>query len=141
MTRNVIAAVDPYDKDSWPMVSMALAPYAHSGSTIHLIHVVPESSSLGQFSQFVPAGFAESHRHEAKDLLEEMARQIGPDVTLKMHQQSGHVHVEVLDLAQEIKADLIVVGAYSEALKDYLLGPKAARIARHAECSVLIARP
>ena len=67
MTNNVIAAIDPYDKDSWPMVSKALKPYANSGNTIHLVHVVPEPSALGQFSQFVPKGFAQSHRKEAKD--------------------------------------------------------------------------
>ena len=137
----VIAAVDPYDNDSWPMVRKALKPYAHTGCVIHLVHVVPETSALGPLSQFVPDGFEQNHRSEAKALLDEMARQFGSDVKVKMHQRSGHVHVAVLDLAQELASDLIVVGAYSEALKDYLLGPKAARIARHAECSVLIARP
>ena len=141
MTNNVIAAIDPYDKDSWPMMSKALKPYANSGNTIHLVHVVPEPSALGQFSQFVPKGFAQSHRKEAKDLLGEMAQQIGPDVTVKMHLKSRHVHVEIQEFAHEIEAALIIVGAYSDALKDYLWGPKAARIARHAECSVLIARP
>ena len=37
-------------------------------------------------------------------------------------------------------ATLIVIGAHRPDLKDYLLGPHAARVVRHAECSVLVVR-
>lgn len=37
-------------------------------------------------------------------------------------------------------ADLIVMASQRPELKDYLLGPNAARVVRHAEQSVLVVR-
>ena len=52
----------------------------------------------------------------------------------------GSAYEEVLKAATDIKADLIVIGASKPDLKDYLLGPNASRVARHAEVSVYIVR-
>ena len=45
-----------------------------------------------------------------------------------------------LDMAKDMSADLIVVSSGRDDLKDFLLGPNAARIVRHADCSVLVVR-
>jgi hypothetical protein len=45
-----------------------------------------------------------------------------------------------LGVAEEAGADLVVVGSHRPAMKDYLLGTNAARVVRHARCSVLVAR-
>jgi len=47
---------------------------------------------------------------------------------------------EILRVAEEAGADLIVVGSHRPAMKDYLLGTNASRVVRHARCSVLVAR-
>ncbi|NQX74722.1 MAG: universal stress protein [Epibacterium sp.] len=52
----------------------------------------------------------------------------------------GSVYAEVLKSAHADKADLIVIGAHRQDLKDYLLGPNAARVVRHADCSVYVVR-
>ena len=52
----------------------------------------------------------------------------------------GSAYEEVLKVASDIKVDLIVIGASKPDLKDYLLGPNAARVARHAKVSVYIVR-
>jgi nucleotide-binding universal stress UspA family protein len=43
-------------------------------------------------------------------------------------------------LKSPYEADLIVVGSHRPAMKDYLLGTNAARVVRHAHCSVLVVR-
>jgi nucleotide-binding universal stress UspA family protein len=35
---------------------------------------------------------------------------------------------------------LIIIGSHSPSMQDYLLGPNAARVVRHANCSVLVIR-
>jgi nucleotide-binding universal stress UspA family protein len=35
---------------------------------------------------------------------------------------------------------VIVLASHRPELKDYLLGPNAARVVRHAKCSVLVVR-
>jgi nucleotide-binding universal stress UspA family protein len=39
-----------------------------------------------------------------------------------------------------MNADLIVLAAHRPELKDYLLGPNASRVVRHAKCSVYVIR-
>lgn len=141
MTANVIVTVDPSDKDFWPMMSRSLRSYVTSGHTNHLIHVVPKTSPIGQFSKFVPKDVTQCHREEARKLLSKMAQQIVSNISAKMHQIGGHVQVNILDLTNEIGVNKIVVRKFIETLKDYLLGPKVAHIVRHAECYFLIACP
>jgi nucleotide-binding universal stress UspA family protein len=50
------------------------------------------------------------------------------------------IYAEILRVAEEAAADLVVVGSHRPAMKDYLLGTNAARVVRHAHCSVLVAR-
>ncbi len=52
----------------------------------------------------------------------------------------GTVYEEVLKVAKLNGATLIVIGAHRPDLKDYLLGPNAARVVRHADCSVHVVR-
>ena len=53
---------------------------------------------------------------------------------------SASIYPEILGVAEEAEADLIIVGSRRPAMKDYLLGTNAARVVRHARCSVLVAR-
>jgi nucleotide-binding universal stress UspA family protein len=50
------------------------------------------------------------------------------------------IYAEILAVAEEAEADLVVVGSDRPAMKGYLLGTNAARVVRHARCSVLVAR-
>jgi universal stress protein F len=50
------------------------------------------------------------------------------------------IYAEILRVAEEVEADLVVVGSHRPAMKDYLLGTNSARVVRHAHCSVLVAR-
>ncbi len=52
----------------------------------------------------------------------------------------GTIYEQIVDTADEIGAELIVMAAHRPSLKDYLLGPNTARVARHAACSVQIVR-
>jgi universal stress protein F len=46
----------------------------------------------------------------------------------------------VVDLAEELHADLIVIGSHGYDVVDRLLGTTAARVVNHARCSVLVVR-
>ncbi len=52
----------------------------------------------------------------------------------------GTIYQEILSAARKIEVDLIVMASHRPALEDYLLGPNAARVVRHADCSVLVVR-
>ena len=47
---------------------------------------------------------------------------------------------EIVKAAQQTNCDLIVMASHRPELSDFLLGPNAARVVRHAACSVMIIR-
>lgn len=55
--------------------------------------------------------------------------------------RTGKPGVRINEVAGEIGADMIIVGAHHPSTVDYFLGSTAARVARRAPCSVLVHRP
>ncbi len=56
------------------------------------------------------------------------------------HVKHGSVYKEILALADAIDVDMIVMASHRPEMKEYLLGPNAARVVRHAKQSVTIIR-
>ena len=86
-----------------------------------------------------PDDFQEKAQTDIEDKLavfcdEHIASKIGAHSVVRV----GNVYEEILKLADEISCDLIVMASHRPELKDYLLGPNAARVVRHANCSVLV---
>ena len=52
----------------------------------------------------------------------------------------GTVYEQILDVADDLAVDQIVIGAHRPQLADYLIGPNTARVVRHAKCSVNVVR-
>jgi nucleotide-binding universal stress UspA family protein len=52
----------------------------------------------------------------------------------------GSVSAEIRYAADEIGADLIVLGSHNPHFTDYLIGSNAAHVALHTPCSVLVVR-
>ena len=46
----------------------------------------------------------------------------------------------ILEVADETHADLIIVASHQPDVQDYFLGSTAAKVVRHARCSVLVLR-
>ena len=53
---------------------------------------------------------------------------------------SGDVYESTLSAATEVNVGLIIITAERPDLKEFPLGPNAARVVRHADVSVLIMR-
>ena len=56
------------------------------------------------------------------------------------HVAHGSIYHEIMRLADELGCDAIVLVAHRPELRDYLLGPNASRVVRHANQSVLVVR-
>ena len=54
--------------------------------------------------------------------------------------KTGNVYESIIVAAKKIDCDLIIMSAHRPDLKDYLLGPNAARVVRHSDRSVLVVR-
>ena len=52
----------------------------------------------------------------------------------------GSISAEIRYAAEEIGADLIVMGSHDPHFTDYLIGSNAAHVALHTPCSVMVVR-
>jgi nucleotide-binding universal stress UspA family protein len=140
MFRTILVPVDIDDVEtSRPALDRAVALAEASGGTIRLIYVrslVPVS-----FMEFVPPTFDTAQQGEAEKRLTALVQ------TLRLSKERvssvvtvGGVYHDVLQEADKIGADLIVVGSHRPTMATYLLGSNAASIVRHAKCSVLVVR-
>jgi universal stress protein F len=86
----------------------------------------------------VPGGLLEERVKEAQTLLDGIARTSGLNAEARVLR--GHAAQSILDVAEDVGADLIVVASHRPGLSDYLLGSTASRVVRHANCSVLVVR-
>ena len=92
-------------------------------------------------SQYFPEGFEEKSLIEAAQQLDGfIAKNIPSEIVSRAVVANGTVYEEILKAAKETKCDFIVMASHRPELKDYLLGPNAARVVRHANCSVLVIR-
>ena len=141
MYRNILVPVDLSDKHSWrKALPTAISLCETFEGKLHLITVVPEFG-LPMVGQFFPEGYeAKLRQHAAKQLRDFAAQQVPGEIECRRIVAEGKVYQEILKAADAIKADLIVMGSHRPELSDYLLGPNAARVMRHAKCSVMVVR-
>lgn len=141
MYKNILLAVDLNEESSWRRALPTAVECCRAfASTLHVVTVAPDFS-MPLVGQFFPEDFAKTVADNLLEALRAFVRANVPsDLRVRHIVSGGTVYQEILRIAGDIDADLIVIAAHRPELKDYLLGPNAARVVRHAECSVLVVR-
>ena len=62
------------------------------------------------------------------------------DIKTEVEVRVGHPYQTILEVAKEKNAELIIIASHQPGLQDYLLGSTAAKVVRHAKCSVMVFR-
>jgi nucleotide-binding universal stress UspA family protein len=108
------------------------------GSKLILLSVIDQLP--GYIAAQIPADVHEKAKSDAAAGLKDLAGKHGLADTAEVVVREGHASRMILDFADETGADVIVIASHNPGLADYLLGSVAARVVRHAHCSVLVAR-
>ncbi|MBO9398837.1 universal stress protein [Shimia sp. R9_2] len=141
MTRTVLAAIDlTQPEDQKAVLTKARQIADLEGMRLSVVTVLPDfrMSVVGTFfSHEHTREMAEGSRVALHKFIEET---VGRDAETKHVIRMGKTSEEILITAEELDAQVIVMGAHKPNLRDYLIGPNAAQIARHAPCSVYIVR-
>jgi nucleotide-binding universal stress UspA family protein len=113
---------------------------AQFGSALHVLTVVPDVG-YAVVAQYFPADAEARIAEDAAAQLSDFVKEHLPS-GMSAHEMvaQGPVYDEILSVADEVKADLIVIGAHRPDLRDYLLGSNASRVVRHARVSVFVVR-
>jgi len=120
------------DMDKALKVALLLAD---EGARITLIHVMEHIP--GYAVSYLPADYRSASRDAIKTELEGMVAGVDGGIGVVIEGHSGR---SILDYADENKADCIVIASHRPGMQDYFLGSTAARVVRHASCSVHVIR-
>jgi len=121
-------------------LALALKIAKHSGAELHMISV-EEIDYLPERMEDVreETGVAARRFHAVVNKSRAMAEE--SQVKLKTHVVAGHPVRDIVDLARDLKADLLVVGASGHsAIYDRMVGSRADHIVHLAPCPVLVVR-
>lgn len=110
------------------------------GARLDILTVVPPFG-MPLVGSFFPKDYEKDVLEKTRQALEAFLKttDINTDV-VEGHVSHGTIYEEIIRSAKRHKSDLIVLGAHRPELSDYLLGPNAARVVRHAPQSVYIVR-
>lgn len=114
-----------------------------SAGTLHLAHVVENPLDPVYKPEEVQRWVVVEHAtKKARELLEDTARTCLPaDCRRELHVLGGDPSEKLVELAQTIAADLIVMSTHgTSSIAHLLLGDIAEKVARHARCPVLLIR-
>ncbi|WP_146345612.1 universal stress protein [Phaeobacter marinintestinus] len=143
MTRSVLCAIDLSNGDADSRVLRQAAKLADlDGAQLDVVTVLPDFGDAWVSTFFEPHHHEKAEAETRKQLEAMCVATLGEDRNASIRHviATGAAYREILKTAKAADTDLIVIGAHTPDLKDYLLGPNAARVIRHSECSVYVVR-
>lgn len=141
MTKSILLPIDFDQQSSWEHVLPVATKMARDeGVQLHVLSVIPDYG-MSVVGSFFPPDHAQNAMAEAEKLIKKfVADKLPDDLNIKTHVHFGSIYKEVLKVADEIDCSLIIMASHRPESKDYLLGPNAARVVRHAKQSVYVVR-
>lgn len=134
MYKNILVPVTQ-DHEATIASSMAAArALCAEGGRITLLTVLAEIPVY--VSQYLPQDQLQRNLEDTRAAL--AAEFAGQGVSVDV--RAGHAAQTILDVAEAEAHDLIVIASHRPGLQDYFLGSTAARVVRHAQCSVHVLR-
>ena len=135
MYKTILVPIDIAHFEEGKAILNMAREHADEDSRIVLLNVVEEIPKWAAVS--LPAGMVEKNIANSKD---ELTRLAGDDPRMEIQVRSGHSYDTILEVCNDLPADLVIIASHRPDLGDYFMGSTAARVTRHAQCSVLVVR-
>lgn len=135
----ILIPVDLGHDSSWQeALPTAVDQAQRTGGKLHVATIVPDEPPQ---LAWLPDDYSTKMIAHATSKLEKLIKAHVPEgVEVEQHVRQGSVYSEIVKLAEKMDIDLIVMASHRPELKDFLLGPNASKVVRHAACSVLVVR-
>ena len=139
--RRILLPIELGEPSSWEKaLPVALDMARQYGAHLDVLTVIPDVG-MPVVGSFFPADFEEKARAHARDALGRWLEENVPeDVEAEGHVSVGTIYHKIIRAAEKLNSDLIVMASHRPKMQDYLLGPNAARVVRHAPVHVFIVR-
>ncbi len=136
MYTHIIVAVDLSHGEAGKGLLDKAIQLVDQGGTIRLLHVLEDVPSY--IAAELPRDLNDRREAEAKVELGLLSGGVSAKVESEV--RTGAAAGQILQCAEDAGADLIMIASHRPGLSDYFIGSTAARVVRHAQCSVLISR-
>ena len=136
MYKSILLPIDPSEMERGKAMIDVAQKLAGKDTRIRLLTVVVDIPAF--VAAQVPDDIIKTAMSTARETLEGLIGAAGLKADAEV--RSGKPGSTILTSADECGADLIIIGSHKPGLQDYFLGSTAARVVRHAQCSVLVMR-
>jgi nucleotide-binding universal stress UspA family protein len=154
MARSIVVGTDgsqPADE----AVRQAIDLASRDGARLHLVTAYHDPQIVQETTVWTnePKGMLDTGRTEAAaptvdlgEVAESVLKRAAGDalskgVEVETHARKGHPAEVIIDIANQVQADLIVVGSRGlTGIQRYLLGSVSSKVSEHAPCNVMIVR-
>jgi nucleotide-binding universal stress UspA family protein len=149
MAERILVPIDLYHESSWrKALPTAVDQARNGGGMLYVMTVVPDIFAGVDWRYAIRGSREGSEEYnlealvqDALEKLQQLVRDhIPKGLQVECIARHGTIYREILDVAEEIRADLIIMASHRPSLSDYLIGPNTARVVRHARCSVTVLR-
>jgi len=141
MYKSILLPIDLNHENSWKAALPVAVEIAKTFSAqLHLVAIVPDVS-MSMVSMYLPEGFEAKAIKEGGEKLHAFSVEHIPDgVRGKSHIAHGVVREEILNAADVLDCDLIVMASHRPDMKDFFISPNTDFVVSHANKSVLVVR-
>ena len=136
MYKTILVPIDMSHIAEGKAIIDVAATHVGKGTKIILLNVIEEIPNWAAAE--IPVDILENSRKAVHQDLKAIATASGLKMDVEV--RTGHSYNTILDVAEEKDADLIIIASHKPGLQDYFLGSTAAKVVRHAKCSVLVVR-
>lgn len=140
--QTILVPVD-FSAPSEAALTYALKLAAASGAALHVCHLIPVPHVLDALYErgFEPEESVKRIEQKVRQRLTEIGRSAGATLKSHLHCSEGDARDGVLEWAEKLKADLIVMGTHGrQGAERFFMGSVAEAVVRRAACPVLTVR-
>lgn len=137
MYKNILVPVEPsHVEKHQEALDMAQVLAEKSGARITALTVVEPVPGYFAMAENLP----DLQLQAGKATLADLKKFVGDKAQIETKVLHGHPATEIIGQAERDEADCIVIASHKPGFADYFLGSVAARVVRHAPCSVHVMR-
>ncbi|MBM96930.1 MAG: hypothetical protein CMI09_13920 [Oceanospirillaceae bacterium] len=142
MSMNILIPVDLAHEEELPVLIKAACQLVGDRPEARFDLLYVDDSLIHKAgSPHVDPTREKERRQEVKTHLTALIQQHMPaQYRYDCHVRRGSIHEQILEEAQKVKADTIVMMAQKPGIGSYFVGSNAERVVRHAHCSVMVLR-
>ena len=136
MYKTILVPIDIANLDKGKLMIDVATELAGKDTRIILLNVVEEIPNWAAAG--IPQDILDKSRQTSDEEMNAIAKASG--ISMDVEVRMGHSYKTILEVVEEKAVDLIIIASHSPGLQTYFLGSTAAKVVRHAKCSVLVTR-